>query len=223
MKVVKLSLIALAILLPVTAYADDFNPPSWRGNPGTTIVQYEFFDDLTEGGTIPQGPYFPDYDFVFNPYGDPSIEIIPGPGAGWLPSVPGSQGEGWWNLSGDLWLDIPNRPETSPFKQIWIQLTWQEQAPGNRPFVQVKPEGGEYTQETTIPLVETKIYDGGVTGLDIYHTVFHLDIIPNPMSEIIHIFGGVNVDELVVDTWCVPEPMSMSLLGLGGLLLRRRK
>ena len=35
--------------------------------------------------------------------------------------------------------------------------------------------------------------------------------------------GDVFVDQLVVDTICIPEPATMSLLALGGLALLRRK
>ncbi len=159
------------MLAAVAAFAEDFNSPSWRGNPGTSWVQYEFTQDLTEGGTIPEGPYYPGYDDGYLPFGDPSIEIIPGPMAGWLDKVPGYDpdglpGDGWWNLSGELFLRLENQKLQNPHKEIWLQLTWQEQSPGNRPFLQVQDDQGVWSPETTIPLVEEVVLEGdGVTTL----------------------------------------------------------
>jgi len=35
--------------------------------------------------------------------------------------------QGVWPLSGEIWIDFPNQPEPLPFKDIYIQLTWEEQ------------------------------------------------------------------------------------------------
>ncbi len=54
-------------------------------------------------------------------------------------------------------------------------------------------------------------------------------IIPNPSSESFTIWAGYEggtlslISEVVVDTICVPEPATICLLGLGGLLLRKRR
>ena len=45
-----------------------------------------------------------------------------------------------------------------------------------------------------------------------------------PEFEVIRISGDIYLDEMVIDTYCVPEPASMSLLCLGALaLIHKRK
>jgi hypothetical protein len=199
-----------------TVWADDIHPPSWRGNAGTTWAEWEF---LNNNNT-------PNPDMGFLPYGPPAITVTPGPGAGWLDqnppyNPPGVSGDGWWNLSGEIDLIMQDNPVLNPHKEIWIQLTWSPQVIGNVPILQVVDPFGQ-TPEFTNPLVNTTLYEQ-YPGLDIgekvYHSVYHVDRIPNPPWERIFIRGGINVDELVVDTWCVPEPTTWLLLSTGGMLL----
>ncbi len=202
-------------------FADDIHPPNWRGLPGTSWVQYEF---LTDDPT-------PDPDAGHLPFGPPSITVTPGPGAGWFEEIdgysspyPSPSGYGWWNLSGELDLLLWNSPILNPHKEIWIQLTWSPQALGNLPVFTVESPFGT-TPATTTPLVHTVLYEefpGQDFGVKVFHDVFHIDLQPNPPWEIIHLRGGINIDEIVVDTWCVPEPATMALLSFGALLLRRR-
>ena len=55
-------------------------------------------------------------------------------------------------------------------------------------------------------------------GYGWYETTFKWEIRPNPPDEFFVIGGNILVDELVIDTWCIPEPTTLSLLG-GGLVL----
>ena len=47
----------------------------------------------------------------------------------------------------------------------------------------------------------------------------------NPDVEFLGLFPSLPIalDEIVIDTICIPEPITISLLGLGGLLLIRRR
>ena len=152
----------------------------------------------------------------------------PGTGAGWWEKQPtweeqqtlpiydpaGLAGDGWWNLSGTIDLTMQDSPITNPTKTIWIQFDWEPQAPGNVPIVELTDPAG---QQTTIPLVSEVLWqdDPGNTWRKVVHSVFHFDIHPNPSQESLRISGGINVDELVVDTWCVPEPATGVLLLFG--------
>jgi hypothetical protein len=54
-------------------------------------------------------------------------------------------------------------------------------------------------------------------------TTYTWRIEPNPPDEFFTIGGTINVDELVIDTWCIPEPAALSLLALGSMVLLRRR
>jgi hypothetical protein len=109
-----------------TSFADDTYPPEWRGNPGTSWVRWEFMDEETVF------PASPDYDDGYLPYGDPTIEVTPGPGAGWFDYIrdpfsddilydpEGDSGYGWFNLSGEIEVLMQNSDNTENHKEIWI-------------------------------------------------------------------------------------------------------
>ena len=52
-----------------------------------------------------------------------------------------------------------------------------------------------------------------------------LDVVmhPNPPEEWVTVKGDIFVDELVIDTYCVPEPMAVALLVFGSLVLFHRQ
>ena len=231
-------MVALAVglcitLLTCNAFAEDLHPPNWRGRPGSSWVQYEFNKPGEYSG---QSPYYPTPDNGYLPYGQPVLTYIPGPGAGWQPKQPtwvlaggglydpvGEPGDGWLNLSGEITLWMPNSREINPRKEVWIQLVWEPQAPGNVPTVEFLDPA---RPPSTIPLVRTILWQAPENDPNpwrvVYHDVWHFDLYPNPQSETFQIRGGINVDELVVDTWCVPEPAGMLLLAVGALATFRR-
>lgn len=196
--------------------ADDINAPSWRGDEGSTYQQWEFLtDDLT-----------PPPDYLYNPYGPPAMTIYP-THPYW--DVWGGM-DGVWQLSGAIGVEIPNNPVGNEYKLIQIQLTWAATFPVPvEPVVIIEAQDVTGQPVSSIELLgETEIILGPTNeteGGDLwYHTTYLYSIMPNPMIENIYISGTIMVDELVIDTICIPEPVTLALLVIGGLaLLRRRK
>jgi hypothetical protein len=196
-----------------TAWADDTYPPPWRGEPGTTFEEWEFSTSAS-----PTPP-----DSFNNPYGTPSATATPGTGQSWQDEWGGAQGV--WPLSGNIEATIPDSPVPLPYKDIWVQLTWAKQVDSSTPTVWEVDSGDIGT------LIEQDVL--GTTGLpapndEWYHSTYLIQLEPNPSSEIVRIDGTLMVDELVIDTICVPEPGTLTLLatGLTALLayaLRKRR
>ncbi len=146
------------------------------------------------------------------PYGPPEMSIWPGIGQEWWQEWEGRQGV--WPLSGALEAMLCNRPEPLPYKDIQVQITWRPQVPGG--FLMVR----EMMWGATGSLVQELPLENGWM-----HSTYMIHLEPNPGMEIVRLDGSVMIDELVIDTICIPEPMTLSLLAVGAaaLTLRRRR
>jgi len=204
-KMKKRVIVSVAVLLAAaTAFADDWFPPPWRGQDGSTFQEWRFLTpDL-----------IPVPDVVINKYGQPLLEV--NPAGQWLDSF--NSALGVWPLSGEMDLYIPNRPLPLEQKDIWIQLTWM---PGelSDPSLSDEPIVGIVPFDSMQMSRENFIDPNGWT-----HTTFIISIYPNPAREWINVKGNILVDQLVIDTICIPEPTTIVLLGLGALalLIKRR-
>jgi hypothetical protein len=186
---------------------DDFNPPPWRGNRGST---YERWDFLTDDRA-------PAPDEYRNPWGEPEAAVAPNPALpeAWQPLVGNRQGI--WSLSGAIALYIPNTPWDYT-KTVWLQMTWRD-TPG---FEVTGPTLGTIDPAGTgwpLVLQSSEILPDGFC-----HCLYVGHVIPNPPWEIIVIAGNIDVDQIVVDTNC-PEPQTYALcagLGLLGFAFWRR-
>lgn len=192
----------LAITLTTGSIASAI--PEWRGDPGSTYQEWYFDSSNTE----------PVPNVVNNPYGDPLLRVTPH--GGWISN------SGAWALSGEIDVMIPNYPQTRPEKWIQIQLTWQPVY--NDSFLPSEPLVGAAGIAPSGPY---KIVLGPRTDSDAgggwTQSTYDITIQPNPLEEWIAIKGDILVDELIIDTICVPEPATICLFGLGALTLLRRK
>jgi len=208
-------LCCLLLVMPAITYAAII--PVWRGNPNATHQLWTFSTDAN--------PASPEY--VSNPYGDPTAAVFDDDPVtmNWLYENRGHQGV--WKTKGFVKIDMPNTDMTEPdtFKRILVQMiydagidalgrpidAWLRIAtpadplsPGIRPdFSRELPDGYRYSR-------------------------WWLTLKPNPTEETIYLlpfYCNLYVDAIEIDTICIPEPATLSMLGLGALgsfLLRKR-
>ena len=203
-------------------------PPWWHGQVSQTF-QWWLFDTEETGQGLPDGlppdgpgpldegpPYVPGYLPSTN------LVVYPSP-PDWIPEDPfyGSGRQGIWSLSGSIDVTVDNHDPPNDFKWVWLQLTWAQEYPGESDepaFYDLDPPPDPAWPVTLTDEVDWG--DGWKTSL------YEWRIYPNPPDESFTIgfdYAGILVDELVIDTWCIPEPGTLSLLLLGGLALTRRR
>lgn len=206
--------VLLVLVFTGAALSSDIIPPAWRGGPGTTFQEWGF--DTNANPAAPTASN--------NPYGNATAAVTVGSfGSGWLDQLPGMGTQtGYWDLGGEggqIVLDIANRPQALPYKEVWVQVTYFRdltQAPS------VSVPGAQFVSGQTLTL--EAVQTGGSWLVD--QSLWRIE--PNPSSEQVIItsnpaWGGV-VDQIVVDTICAPEPASLALLGLmGAFLIGRRR
>ena len=210
------------LIVSATSFADDLNPPPWRGQWSTTVQYWEFYTP-EPGPLVPDGPGPLIDDPVGAPYEQPgylpSTEVIvqPGPGMGWIEFDPNSGREGIWPLSGIIDVVVDNHdPNPENEKWIWVQVTWRPQDAGEVPIFENldPPPVGDILPIEEIPCDNEWV-----------HSTYFWKLDWNPPDERFTIGGTIDVDELVIDTWCIPEPtiLAMFVLGLPLVLKRSRK
>jgi hypothetical protein len=221
--------------------ADYQNPPGWENNPYFTHQSWSFDSDAN--------PSAPDDNGAGNPYGTASLTFSNatwGDDLGMMydPSTfaPLGERQGGWAIQGPQdgteWfrIDIPNQRDENMYKELWFEMTFRvstQELAGqiiDKVDLQVYADGivnGDHQFTALTPV-------GGVIGADAsmqiwlrFEGQFTFD--PQPGSELVMLTGslldveGVLLDQVDIDTRCIPEPMSICLLGIGALGVIRRK
>ena len=105
-----------------------------------------------------------------------------------------------------LQFHIPNNPVENPQKKIWFQMTYYASGTtGSEPELLSLPSNVSVNLISKIQLDEHYYY----------HAIWEITIEPNPDEEWIWVRPRdctVYVDEVVIDTICIPEPASLGLL-----------
>ena len=194
-----------------SAYA--VSVPVWQGLEGTTYQQWNF--DANDNPAVPE--------VIDNDYGSASASITVGfMGSGWLDDPLLGTHTGMWDIGGDdgsIVLDIDNRPLALDYKEIWVQVVYYQ---GLYAVPMIGIEEAQFISSETDLLEE----DGFGGGWYLEKSIWRIE--PNPSHEQIILTGNLDgslIDQIIVDTYCVPEPASIVLLMLGGFaaLTKRRQ
>ncbi len=234
MKKIAFMLVVLALCAP--GLAKDYGPlDGWDRaamQPNYTFQHWEF-------DSPPMGPIV-EPENLWNPNGPPPTIMFEGMwewSDNWEcpPGLEDGQGTGTlngWHANDEvggfstLLITIPNTPDANPIKEIFLQIT-SSKGPstpyGGGDPVTVGGNGPNPSGYTSGTFSTGRPHYG--EGNNWYTYNYGLTIMPNPESEVISITVPycTVIDQIVVDTRCVPEPMTMSLLAVGGLALIRRK
>ena len=211
-KIVLALVVVLVSMSTVSATIVNDNAPFWRGDDNTTSQAWEFTDGSNPAIAEVGAPWD-------NPYGTPTAEIRGFMDLeAWYPEYQGE--DGVWGLAQITPIDliIPNTDNTGPdtWKEIWLQITYLDPyGDGYNLPIDVAPDFDSLTRVSHQQLAS-----------GYWHDTYSIIVIPNPLEETITlrtIQCVLYIDEIIVDTICIPEPMTVALLGLGGLLLCRKK
>jgi hypothetical protein len=226
-----------------SVWADYVNAPGWDKDPYFTHQSWSFSNATTPGQPIAADPGYT------NASGSPTLTFQ---GAQWVGDMgmvydPGTFEElgnrsGGWQISGPVtdsslfFIEVPNVANRAMQKEVWFELTFR---------VSDMQLAGSIIDRVSFDCYADGIQDsahkfsysnqtGGVIGVDMFSQIWlrfegKFSFFPQPGSELLVLKGsldaGQNVvlDQVDVDTHCIPEPTTMSLLLVGAFgLLRRR-
>jgi len=139
----------------------------------------------------------------------------------WAPGTPSPVGrDGVAQLSGDLNFLIPDTDHHKEYKLMQVQITWKPEVAGQRPDLHVDSPGLEAVVTYPVNMwsvTDTVLPDGWMHST--YDAMGFRDLQTgewvNPIGEQFTISGNIYVDQVVIDTVCIPEP---SQIAMGAML-----
>jgi hypothetical protein len=199
-------LIALVLLCSFSLAAQAMmSTINWNpGDPGTTRQVWQFDTNAS--------PALPEIDE--NQYGDATAKI----GNALHPDA-FSWADGIWTGSKfSVTMDIPNNPVANPWKEVLVEIVYKGT------IVDEWARDCEWNEFENLMSYDVQLDNGWTKRVDLWH------IEPNPNSE--RLCYGFNpvvtgapaaVDSITISTICAPEPVTMLLLSLGAIVLRKVK
>lgn len=212
-----LYLAIFVLFFSVQSFATVTNPPDWRGSPGSTYQIWDF-------STSDTSPLADEYN---NSYGTPEVDgTISG---NWYDQRYGHQGV-WYSES--INLSVPADTTTLNNTKYQVQMIWNGLSSSPVELSLYLWDGLNSATTVKADIIEdNSILDP--TGSAYWnYTTFELTTSPFDSTPLLYYEAEITsmskvtsayVDEIIVDAVIIPEPASLALLGLGGLLIRRKR
>ena len=138
------------------------------------------------------------------------------------PDVSGRSGFVGGMVDGWISFDIPNDPNPELTKEVWVQYVFLN---ADSATAAITASGSSASLVSVVSLED--LGPGGTSGTYHWYRRTELwEIDPQPGMETVTISttGLSMLDQIAVDTRCIPEPATTGLLACGALgLIRRRK
>ncbi len=209
------------ILICVSAYADNFAPPSWAGRPLSYHAEWAFGSsgdlsnpDSESGG----GPV--NSEFLYDQFST----HIDYDGPGWVWDVADGDGGITKPSGGSFGINTINWVDELPLKYVRVQLTYTGPAPDvphaqGYSFDLYHGGGGATTTDHGLFASDPPVF------VDANHAYWDITMIPNPDWEqiVVNVPQGTIIDQIVVDTISIPEPSTMTALAMDACFVLRRR
>ncbi|MCX7426618.1 MAG: PEP-CTERM sorting domain-containing protein, partial [Planctomycetia bacterium] len=221
------SLLVVLCLSAGMASADYYGPPGWDSNPYFTHQSWSLSRGLPLGAANGADPGY------INPAGMPLATRLAGT---WLNDLGMGRQGGWSFAAGTTGLlasiSVPNIPDPDLRKELWFQATIKTNDIGDLGLgIDVyDDQGNPFSLSPANLVIDPFAVDGGATWA---HVTGLYSIAPQPIWESVVLTGALGpneyliIDQIDVDTRCVPEPSTVAMLLGGGLLAvlrwRRRR
>lgn len=202
----------MMVAMAAAAYADDTKPPDWRGHMWTVEAHWEF-DSASAFTPKPYktiGGAGAKLHWKTAKMADPAKQHFT-----WRRGI-------WWNLGekpANMFFYLPNWVREQPWKNVRFQATYyyyDELPPAPVKvykcygFKEPKMLEGELVKDLSEP--GQFVQDWAFKKINPYWEEFILEV-----------KRGVGLGQVDIDTRCIPEPGTLSLVALGSLALLRRR
>ncbi len=214
--------IIVALVLTAGASATEISDitssgPDWRGQDGTTS-QFWLFNTDQRFNIAPDGPVSPSSPQPGSLGYLPDTKVVE-VSSHWIETMEAddSRRRGVWALSGEIEVLVDNFDRPNDWKLMHVSLIWKPQDCDDVPIFECLEPRPAHNYPPRL------LGDPVQLGCGWMKSTYVWRYPSNPEWEKFIISGNIYVDALAVDTWCVPEPATIAMLGLGGMFLARRK